>query len=908
MIEPSTSGADRARLEAAQAATALTADPEGAKARLLAVLATDPSIVADPDAMSRAAAICGISRALGTALAVHPRLLLGEVDPGSIPMVLRSNLVSVAGDELLGLTDLAEATARFSDATDDLVAGALERARADLSARHPLGTELQLAVIAMGKWGARELNYYSDIDLIFVHQAPEGRETEGRAAAIAIAGRLIADLSSPTFEGTALVVDADLRPEGTMGPLSRSLDSYKTYYDRWAEAWELQALLKARPAAGHPDLGHRFRRMADDVVWERGLDPEALRSIRLLKARAEEEAPARDIKRSPGGIRDVEFAVQILQLVHGRFDADLRVTSTLDAIAALGEHGYIQPDEEASLAEAYRFLRTLEHRLQLWDLTQTHTLPQSNEDRERIGRSMGFITDPIGDLDRRLAQVRSEVRDLHERLYFRPILDSLAGVTTARLDPEEARYRLSALGFKDLAAATKAFEDMTSGLSRRSRVMQQVLPLLLDWLSLSPDPDLGLAQMRLLLANTTDHGALVTLLQNNPIAGERLSLLLGTGRLLGVLIDRIPEFIPRLADDDLLWDVRDAPGATDRLIGLLDSRPDPDAKVGTIRRFVRRRMLRIAARDVLGEASTELTINSLSDSADAAIAGGLHALTGGVPQGFGVIAMGKWGGRELAYGSDIDLIYVYSDDADRDRALRLATDLGRVISEPGRHGDGYELDTELRPEGRKGPLARSVDGFRRYYREWAEAWEILALVKARPATGDPPVLADFAALIEPVVWSPGLDDKMAREIRSVKARIEAERLPTGEDPANHLKLGPGGLTDIEFLAQLLQLRHGGAMPELRVTGTLAALDALHRAEILGSDDRRTLNEAYLFLTRVRLRLHLQTGQAGDLFPTDPEPLGRLAASLGFDRRTELWEQYRRHTRKTRRIFENLFYE
>ena len=908
MIKRPTPDVDQAGPEAIHAVAATTADPEGARTRLMAILAADPSIATDRRALERAGAICGVSRALGTALAIHPRLLFGEADPGSVPLLLRSALISVVSDELLGVTDMALATTRFSDAVDDLVAGALERARAALAARHPLAPELAFAVIAMGKWGARELNYYSDIDLMFIHEAPKGQDTEGRSAAIALSARLMADLSSPTFDGTALVVDADLRPEGTMGPLSRSLDSYRSYYDRWADAWELQALLKARPAAGHQDLARRFRGMADDMVWERGLDPEALRSIRLLKARAEEEAPARDIKRSSGGIRDVEFAVQILQLVHGRFDPDLRVTGTLDAIAALGEHGYIEVGEAQSLSEDYRFLRTLEHRLQLWDLSQTHTLPESTDERERIGRSMGFITDPIGDLDKRLAQVRGEVRDLHERLYFRPILESLAGVTTARLDPKEARLRLSALGFSDVAAAAKAFEDLTSGLTRRSRVMQQVLPLILDWLSLSPDPDLGLAQMRLLLANTTDHGALVTLLQNNPTAGERLSLLLGTGRLIGGLIDRVPEFIPRLADDDLIWDIRDAPGATRRLVGLLDSRPDPEAKVGTIRRFVRRRKLRIAARDVLGEASTELTIASLSDSADAAIAGGLHALTGGAPEGFAVIAMGKWGGRELAYGSDIDLIYVYSDEADRDHALRLATDLGRVISEPGRHGEGYELDTELRPEGRKGPLARSMDSFRRYYREWAEPWEVLALVKARPAAGDLSVLAGFAAMIEPVVWKPSLHPAMAREIRSIKARVEAERVPAGEDPANHIKLGPGGLTDIEFLIQLLQLQHGGTVPALQVTGTLAALDSLRHSEILSNDDFRTLHDAYLFLTRVRLRLHLQRGQANDILPSDAEHLGRLAASLGFDRRTDLWEHYRRHTRKARRTFETLFYD
>ncbi|MCI0425187.1 MAG: bifunctional [glutamine synthetase] adenylyltransferase/[glutamine synthetase]-adenylyl-L-tyrosine phosphorylase [Actinobacteria bacterium] len=890
-----------------RAAAAATADPEGASARMIPVLEADPGIAGDPALLARLAHVCGMSRALARALATRPELLATEPDSWreSVPLSMRAMLVAVLGDEMNGL-DVAETTRRLSGQIDILVTDRLVEARRHVSERHPAVTDLRLALVAMGKWGAGEINYYSDLDMIFVHEAPPGEENEARTVAFALVGRLIADLSTTTVEGTAFKVDLDLRPEGAIGPLSRSLDSYRSYYERWGEPWELQALLKARPVAGDPDLGVRFRGMADEVVWERGLDAEALRSIRVLKARAEEEASPRDIKRSAGGIRDIEFAVQLLQLVHGRLDPDLRVLPTLEAIAVLGEHGYIEETEAARLSDAYRFLRNLEHRVQIWDLTQTHLVPDAHADKERIGRSLGLGTDPGVELDRRLAVVRREVRDLHERLYFRPILDSLAGSTTARLGPAEATIRLEALGFRDVTAATRAFEDMTGGLSRRSRAMQQVLPLILDWLSQTPDPDLGLSQMRVLLANTTDHGALVTLLQGNPVAGERLCRLLGTGRLLGDLIDRIPEFIPRLAEDDPTWDIRDAAGATARLVALLDSRPHPDARVGTIRRFIRRRKLRIAARDVLEEADTETTLEALSDSADAAVAGGLHAL--GAPSVLGVVAMGKWGGRELSYGSDLDLMYVYPGETERETAGRMATELERVISEPGRHGDGYHLDSELRPEGRRGPLARSVESYRRYYREWAEPWELLALVKARPAAGDPAVLNSFTEVIGPVLWGRVPDQGVLREIRAIKARVEAERIPFGQDPGFHLKLGPGGLSDIEFLTQLLQLRHGSLVPEVRVTPTLPALKALRDAERLDSESHQTLHESYLFLTKVRLRLHLQRGQTTDWFPQHPDQRSSLATSLGYDRQGDLVEEYRRHARRTRRVFEALFYD
>ena len=406
-------------------------------------------------------------------------------------------------------------------------------------------------------------------------------------------------------------MDLDLRPEGALGPLSRTLESYARYYREWGEPWELQALLKARVAAGDRDLGEKFIELTRALVWEQGLDVEALRSIRRIKEQVEQGASSADIKRSRGGIRDIEFSVQLLQLVHGRLEPELRAPATLDALDSLAAMGFISAADHERLADAYRFLRNVEHRIQLWDLRQTHDLPTDPASRARIGRSLGFEAEPDRRLEERLEEVRSVVRDAHERLYFRPILDALVGSPSARLGVEAAALRLGSLGFSDIAGAKHALAELTAGLSRRSRAMHQMLPLMLDWLSISPNPDLGLAQLRIVLANTSDHSALVTLLQTNPLAGERLCLLLGTSRLVGQLIDRIPEFIPRLADDRLLGDIRSRDAEIERLITLLDSRPDPDAKVGTIRRFTRRRKLRIAARDILGEAPVADTLRTL---------------------------------------------------------------------------------------------------------------------------------------------------------------------------------------------------------------------------------------------------------------------------------------------------------
>jgi glutamate-ammonia-ligase adenylyltransferase len=486
--------------------------------------------------------------------------------------------------------------------------------------------------------------------------------------------------------------------------------------------------------------------------------------------------------------------------------------------------------------------------------------------RARIARSLGFEDSPQRQLEERLEQVQAVVRDVHERLYFRPILDALVGSPSARLGVEEAALRLEALGFSDVEAAGRALEELTAGLSRRSRAMHQVLPLLLDWLSISPNPDLGLYQLRILLANASDHSALITMLENNPLAGERLCVLLGTSRLIGQLIDRIPEFVPRLADDALLGDIRPRQAEIERLLGLLDSRPD------------------------------------------AAVTGALHIVTKGDPHGFVVVAMGKWGGRELSYGSDLDVMYAFEPEPGRERALRTATDLARVLTEPSRHGEAYLLDAEIRPEGRRGPLARSLDSYRRYYEEWAEPWEILAMVRARPIAGDEEVTGAFRELIEPVVWHENVSESFIRSIRDIKSRVEKERIPPGEDPDYHLKLGKGSLSDIEFLTQLLQIQHGFDEPALRVPGTLDALSHLRDHDLLTRAEEETLRESYIFCTRVRLRLHLQAGRASSSLPTDPDELIRLASSLGFPRASELRDQYRRVTRRARSVFEKRFYE
>jgi [glutamine synthetase] adenylyltransferase / [glutamine synthetase]-adenylyl-L-tyrosine phosphorylase len=647
----------------------------------------------------------------------------------------------------------------------------------------------------------------------------------------------------------------------------------------------------------------------EEVLWPETLNPDSIRSIRALKARVEDTADSLDLKRGPGGIRDIEFAVQMLQLVHGRFDPELRSTNTLELIDALVEGGYVAADDASHLAKAYRWLRAAEHRVQLWDLRQTHLLPTATEDRDRLARAMGYRDDPErtarAAFEADLVNYRSSVRRIHENLYFRPLLEAFAATPATGLSREGAERRLVALGFRDIPAAIRTFETLTAGLSRRSRLMQQMLPLILDWLADSPDPDLGLDQLRLVAARLPDHAEMITTLHDRPQVGERLCYLLGSSRLLGEYLDRIPEFVPRLGDDRTLTELRPRPALEVRLRQRLDARPDPDDKVGTLRRFSRRHFLRVAARDLLGLSDVDRTMSDLSAGADAAVSAA--ASVAGAEHAFAIIAMGRWGGSELSYGSDLDLMYVHTDPLTTAEALSRAQELRHLLATPARDGIAWELDANLRPEGRSGPLVRSLNSYRAYYERWAETWEFQALVKARPVAGDPALGGDFIQMLEPFVWRDPFPAEAVVAVRQMKARVEKQRIPAGEDPDFHLKLGPGGLVDIEFLVQLLQLRHGAAHRELRTPSTLVAIERLAEVEALSSVQARDLAAAYRFCTGVRNRLYLQMGRRIDSLPTEPAEEWRLAVSLGYQRRGDLREDYRRVTRRARRIFEDEFY-
>ena len=912
-----------------RAAIERSADPALARAVIGRVIEAHPEITAqlesDPLVQDGLVALACASRALGNAVVNDAALLdplrdeaglraeqsvdgyravAPPAKPDDAPSALRRwkrrELLRIAARDLLGFADLPAVGRELAALAEVCLGVALDSAN----------PETPLSIIGMGKLGGRELNYASDVDVMFVHDGDS-------AAADHAARAVLSVMDTPTADGIVFRTDADLRPEGRSGPLTRSVDAYEAYWERWARPWEFQALLKARPVAGDDALGRLFVDRARPRVWPDVLDPDAVREVREMKARAENETVRRgvgerELKRGRGGIRDVEFAVQLLQLVHGRQDESLRSANTLEALSSLRAGGYVDDPDAERLDVAYRQLRTVEHRLQLYDEQQTHTLPADTAARTRLARVLGYrdrgdesALEQFED-DHRARQ--SEVRSIHERLFFAPLLETLAGA--GPLTPAAAETRLSAFGFVDMASTRAALRELAAGLTRRSRVMQQLLPVILGWLSSAPDPDLGLLQLRHLAEGPTRSAHLTATFRDAPGAAERTCRLVASSRVLGDALRRHPEFVETLGDDAVMAREKSRDQLVAEALDTLGWRTDVDGRLEGLRRFKRRELLRIGARDVLGLTDLESTERELTGLAEACLESAL-ATVGAPDMPFAIVGMGRFGGAELSYASDLDVLFVYegSTGADFDAAEHTAERLMTAIGATTAEGQTFRIDANLRPEGKQGPLARSLDGYRAYYERWALTWEYQSLLKARPVAGDRDLAERFCDLIEPYVIRDPFPEESVREVRRMKARIERERIPPGEDPQFHLKLGRGSLSDVEFTVQLLQLVHGAGHPEVRAASTFAALEHLRAAGLLTTADADALEGSYRFCERARNARFLLTGTPDDSLPSDAVTAVRLARLLGYVHRPQsaLRDDYRKVTRRARRVVERVFY-
>ncbi|HVL65300.1 MAG TPA: bifunctional [glutamine synthetase] adenylyltransferase/[glutamine synthetase]-adenylyl-L-tyrosine phosphorylase [Actinomycetota bacterium] len=820
--------------------------------------------------------------------------------PDALRAARRRYLLQLAALDLAGelqLEVVGRALADLADAAVDVSLAAV-------------GAPDDLAVVAMGKLGARELNYSSDIDIMFVCSG-DPLPASGAAEALL---RLMAGSSSA---GQMYRVDVDLRPEGRAGALVRSLDAYLEYYGRWAKPWEFQALVKARACAGALSTGALLVEETRPLVYPEEIPAERIVEIRRMKARVETHAvrssrrgrsrtEADDVKLGPGGIRDIEFAVQLLQLVHGGADPSVREPATLDALRSLTEAGYVAEDDGAGLAVAYRWLRTVEHRLQLWQERQVHHLPGDGEGRARLARVMGFRDAPARSARDRFEDahraVLADVRGRFEKLFYRPLIESLAEGGPTRLSETALKERLRVLAFRDVERAARTLDGLVSGTSRRAKLFRLLTPALLRYLTATPAPDQGLFSFLTLGEALEDRVDALGALRDNPPGISFLARVLGSGRLMGELLAHVPEEVATIADPR----GPGAPKARDQLVreahASLEWRA-PEARRDGLRRFKRRELVRVVLADLAGTADTAAVGAALAHLAEACLEAALHE---DGPR-LGVVAMGKLGGLELNYASDIDVMFVHDGDpqAAEQEAERLLQEVGAVTPE----GQAFRIDAGLRPEGKAGPLARSFDSYLEYYARWAKPWEHLALLKARPAAGDVALAERLVEATRAFAFPDRLRTEAIGEIRHLKARMEKERIPRGTDPRRHLKLGPGGTADVEFSAQILQFEHGSEHPELRVQGTVAALEAAVAADLLPDEDAARLVSSYEFLARLRNRLFLLNARPADVLPVKPEELEALGIAMGFEDqpRQEVEEAYLRVTRRARRIARRVVY-
>ena len=854
------------------------------------------------------------------------------------------HLLRIGARDLLGDADLSGTTEELSHLADACIGQALREAAATVSQAYgaPLGadgSETGLAVIAMGKLGGDELNYSSDIDLMFVYGA-DGETTGGGAGGRLANGEyfarlcreLVGLLEEITDEGSAFRVDLRLRPEGRMGGIVLSLDGYREYYRDRAELWERQALIKARIAAGDAAVGARFRELGCRTVYRPGLDARIVPAIRAMKAQIDSAVRAKgneatNVKLGRGGIREIEFIVQALQLLYGGDDPWLREANTLKAIFRLTERGYLAPDLGRRLSRAYEHLRTVEHRLQILHELQTHTLPKDGLELGRVARRVGIQAPPARAAREFQARHRTVTTSVHRafREFFavrelaprrRPRLTSLTALrATGFKDPERARHNLQLI---------LEGRPLVPYAAHLSATLARLYPMLLDALWKSPDPDEALNQFERLLAAAGPRAGLVELLVKDPDLLLGLVKVCAGGDLLTELLIAQPELLASLANPERLLARKSKAGLRQALASVFVPGTTPVERRDRLRRVKQAEELAIVWRYVLGVTTIDGYSREMTALAETTLATGWLLVQEPLVERYGVprdasgrfipaviVGLGKLGGRELVTGSDLDLFVVFGEDGTTDgaervdahwfyslAAERLAGALGDITSA----GVAFPVDLRLRPGSKGSGFASSVAALERYYLEHGDLWERQTLTRARVILGDRALTRRVRPALRRLVYGEALPRPALKEITEVRTRMERE---LGRETRGrvHVKYGRGGLVDVEFLVQALQLVHGHRHPDVRRFTTAAALKGLSRAGALEAVAASELLERYRFLRRVSAALRLLGARPSDTLELAGPMPARVATALGYESRQAFLEAYREHTTAVRAVYE-----
>lgn len=880
-------------------------------------------------------------------------------------------ILRIGLQDLLGNQDLTGITQELSRLAEVTLEKAYEVSHAELKRRfgtpQVLGAngearECGFCIMGMGKLGGEELNYSSDIDILFMYEAEgettgvsgPGRIREGKISNhqyfAKLAEMIVKAIGTVTGDGSVFRVDTRLRPGGRQGDLCLSLRSYEVYYESWGQTWERQALIKARPVVGDEMLGRKFLRMIVPFIYRKYVDQTAVQEVRAMKERIEQNLRQdrkmhRDVKRGFGGIREIEFIVQAFQLLHGGRDPWIREANTLRALHRLAGRRYLSDEDCAALLKAYVFLRTVEHRLQILHNLQTHTLPEDQRQLFHLARRSGYRSqvsaEPVEDFLRDYRTHTHAVRRVYDAFFSQADAPAAQGTQNemalffeGAAPPSDIRDRLLEIGFEDLERAYRNLQLLRDGppfahYSKAGRwALAHVAPHLMKALREAPDPDMALNHFERQVAAIGAQGVFLSILAEKPETLGLLFRLFGVSDFLARTLIQHPELIDLLLDPASLGRQKSREEMLRELRETLQGAPGGSGKLDALRRFKKVEELRIGIRDVLGEVDLTDTQAELTQLAEVCLTGALEmaweevGVRYGVAgqNGFTILGLGKLGGAEMNYSSDLDLVFVTDDEIGRGAGhlvtaieffSKLADRIIKNLTIITREGSAYRIDSRLRPGGSKGPLAQSVAAFEDHFERWPEIWERQAYTKARVVAGDAELGRKICGLVQTFVFEKPVPEDVGRRIDAMRHRMEEERVKPGAEL--HLKLGSGGIVEVEFIVQYLQLLHGKDRKALREPNTLSALDALHQEGILSVEEYQGLRESYRFLRMVENRLRIVADLSVNTVPRAPAKLEKLARRLGYarDRDVPLGERLLRdfttHTSRVHAIYKKVFH-
>jgi [glutamine synthetase] adenylyltransferase / [glutamine synthetase]-adenylyl-L-tyrosine phosphorylase len=885
-----------------------------------------------------------------------------------------SEMLRIAARDLNGLASLEEVTAELASLAAVSLQIAYECAFKEMTRDYgyPMEqtpddmVEAEFTIIGMGKLGGRELNFSSDIDLIYFYSSDKGETTgipDGRGGMkgklslhtffVKVAEMVSRAISQVTEDGFVFRVDMGLRPDGKAGDLATSMRSAEVYYESWGQSWERAAMMKARPVAGSIQLGERILAALNPFIYRRYLDYNLIEDMMAMKKKidaslARSQEGEINIKLGRGGIREIEFFIQALQLVYAGKNPALRERNSLQALQTLRESRIIKEADCMALSDAYRFLRTVEHRIQVVQERQTHALPKKEDERRALARRCGFLRrDGMERFEEALEAHRRTVSAVYGDLFLtrdekikEEVLPEVYFFFDPNADPDLIMDMLAERRFENVDSAYQNLLVLRDGppklnlTERARRTLEKIAPLFLQEVFNAPDPDLALANLERFIASGRTRSSFYALLAENRDILKLIVSVFGMSEFLSKIFIGHPELLDSMTTRGYAYLQKEREVMRQELDALLAEAEDFEEQLDAMRRFRHEEFLRIGMNDVHGKMGQPEVAQQLTDLAEVCLNAAYHLGKGEltrfgrpVVQGedgsvreasFAVVGMGKLGGFELNYHSDLDIIYIYDGQGmtdgeksitNREYFAKLGQKIILVLTTQTREGYVYKIDTRLRPSGNAGPLVTSLESFQSYHATESQIWERQALTKARVCLGEPQLKQAVEEVIEHTAYGAGADDMVRSEIHRLRMRMENE-LAKETAGSYNIKTGRGGMVDVEFIVQFLQLKHGHRHPEIRSFNTLTALDAMRRLEIISDEEFVTLSKGYSFLRRLENRLRIIHDYSMNDLGGPLKYLNKLARRLGYDRMLKnpgevLMADYERVTGGIREVFERI---